>query len=117
MNNRLFCIAVLILCLSSSITMALAPIGPPVVNLEKGQWSIGFDYSDTEIDFKLKNIQGTSFFTRNKANEVEIENTMGKLCYGINDVSIGRYSPVSESQKQNTKKWYRVWMEVFSNRQ
>jgi hypothetical protein len=85
MNNRLFCIAVLILCLSSSITMALAPIGPPVVNLEKGQWSIGFDYSDTEIDFKLKNIQGTSFFTRNKANEVEIENTMGKLCYGIND--------------------------------
>lgn len=85
MNNRLFCVAVLILSLSNSITMALAPIGPPTVNLEKGQWSIGFDYSETEIDFKLKNIQGTSFFTRNKDNEVEIENIMGKLRHGIND--------------------------------
>lgn len=85
MNNRLFSAAVLILCLSNSITMALAPIGPPVVNLDKGQWSIGFDHSESEIDFKLKSIRGTTFFTRNKTNEVEIENSMGKLRYGIND--------------------------------
>jgi len=85
MNNKLFSTAVLILCLSNSITMALAPIGPPIVNLEKGQWSIGVDYSESEIDFKLKSIQGTTFFTRNKTNEVEIENVMVKLTHGIRD--------------------------------
>lgn len=80
-----FFAAVLILCICGSVTFAISPMGPPTASLEKGQWDIGLDYSSSEIDLKLKDIKGTSFFIWDEARDIEIKNTFGKLAHGIND--------------------------------
>lgn len=85
MNIKLYVTVISILFLCGSVTLGITPMGSPTVNLEKGQWSIGFDYSNTEVDLKLTNMQGHSFFTRSKLNDVEIDNYAGKLTHGIND--------------------------------
>jgi len=43
-----------ILFLSCSVTYALDPLGSAADKLQKGQFGIGVDYSDSEMDFKSK---------------------------------------------------------------
>ena len=85
MSTRLFNTTILILSLCGSVTMARIPVGPPIADLEKGKWSIGFNLSKTETDLEFHNIKGTTFFTSDKASDFEIESVMGRLAYGIID--------------------------------
>jgi hypothetical protein len=106
MSAKLFNTTVLILSLCGSVTLARTPMGPPTTSLEKGKWSIGFNASKTETDFKFHNIKGTTFFTTNQANDFEIEAVMGKLAYGINDkweISVG--FGASEAKYQEVRSW------------
>ena len=43
-----------IIILSGSVSFALDPLGPPVASLEPGQSQFGIDYSQSEMDIKLK---------------------------------------------------------------
>ena len=83
MNMRLFGTAILIMYLCSSVTLAIAPLGTPTSEIETGRWSIGADYSRSEIDLRLEDAQGTSFFTVNKAEKVRFDLVLGKIGYGI----------------------------------
>jgi hypothetical protein len=85
MNIKSFSIAILLLCLCGSVTVGIAPIGQPTSDLQMGHWSVVFDYSHSEIDLKLKNIEGTSFFIGDKAENLKIDFALAKAGYGIAD--------------------------------
>lgn len=47
--------AVLVAVLGGTTAFALDPIGPPVADMEFGQFKFGVDFSHTNMDFELKN--------------------------------------------------------------
>jgi hypothetical protein len=82
---KFFSPVILLLSSFGSVALGIAPIGKPTSDLQMGHWSIVFDYSHSEIDLKLKNIEGTSFFTGDKAENVKIDFALAKAGYGIAD--------------------------------
>lgn len=86
-----------ILFFSPSIALALDPMGPPVAELEKGQFSIGAEYSASRMDLKLNQgkvtqtgyINGTpttiSFRTldRYRIPNMHTDKVWAKIGYGI----------------------------------
>lgn len=75
----------MLLSMFGSVAFGIAPIGKPTSDLQMGHWSVVFDYSHSEIDLKLNNIEGTSFFTGDKAENVKIDFALAKAGYGIAD--------------------------------
>jgi hypothetical protein len=48
--------AIIVLCICCSASFALDPLGSASDKLQKGQFGIGVDYSDSDMDFKAKAI-------------------------------------------------------------
>ena len=66
MKRTFFCITILSVCMSCSVTFGIAPISEPATNLEKGWWRLGADYSSTKMDLDLENIENLPFYCSEK---------------------------------------------------
>jgi hypothetical protein len=85
MKRTIFCITILSVCLSGSVTFGIAPIGQPATNLPKGSWKLGADYSDTKIDLLAENTKDAVFFNEGTIEDFKINLILGKAGYGITD--------------------------------
>ncbi len=84
MKRTVLYIAILI-CLSGSVAFGLAPIGQPSANLfQEGWWSLGGDYSMSEIDLDFDNSE-TSVFPKDTIEDLNFDLIMGKAGLGIAD--------------------------------
>ena len=77
MNRVTFTICCVLLCAGQAL--ALAPIGPPASDLEKGQVGIGFDYGNGEAEV-IGKMLGLEF-----KGESEFDAYLGKIRFGIAD--------------------------------
>lgn len=74
-----------------SMAFAIAPVGPPTAGLETGQWSVGFDYGHSEIDFDID--MSTDFavdlaalgLNKLKGKDFKSDAYLVKFNYGISD--------------------------------
>jgi len=82
MKRTVFCITILI-CLSDSFAFGIAPIGQPSSNLRKGWWSVGADYSTSEIDLDIKETTTNSFISNSSFKDENIDLFLGKVSYGV----------------------------------
>lgn len=81
--------------LSGSAGFALDPMGPPVADMEQGQFKIGFDYSHSNMDFELnkgiwiENLDGVFFDWGDAVDltlkDFEVKRGYANLGYGIAD--------------------------------
>jgi hypothetical protein len=54
-KKRLFVLSVIIFVCSGPAGFALDPMGPPLANMEPGQYQVGFDFSYSNMDLQLHN--------------------------------------------------------------
>jgi hypothetical protein len=77
---------VVVVCLCGATAMALAPVGPPTAGLKSQEFSAGFDYAHSEIDF---DIEWSSDFASGiedaKAKNMKSDAYLAKFGYGISD--------------------------------
>jgi len=94
-NSRFFCVALVFVGLGGAVGFALDPIGPPSVDLKRGQLGAQLGYSYTYMDLELsdgewsENIAGT-FQDSGKAipitvNDFEIHKGYAGLEFGADD--------------------------------
>ena len=73
----LFFICLIVICLSSSVVVALPPMGPPRALLGQDQWSIGLGYArqglDLEASGKVTETQVSPLFVAVADGEHEIQ--------------------------------------------
>lgn len=106
MKRTLFCISILIF-LSGSVAFGLAPIGEPTANLsQKGWWSLGIDYSMSEIDLDFEDSGATSVFPKETVEDFNFDLMLGKAGLGITDnwevfVGLGTAKTDGFSDEQN----------------
>ena len=90
----LFIICLIVVCLSSSVVVALPPMGPPKALLGQDQWSIGLGYArqsmDLEASGEITDIQVAPLFVQVEDGEHEIQDLESNvvLCqmgYGLSD--------------------------------
>jgi len=79
-------VAVSIVGLFASAAMALDPMGPPVANLTKGAWSVGaeYSYSDMTIARILDSWSGAS-----TPVDIKMQKIYANIGYGISDNVVG----------------------------
>lgn len=76
---KMLCFVVLFDLLSSSV-LALTPLGPPVVTLDKGEYAIGFGYSQSKSDMEA-HMYGSTF----AIEDVELDAYMVNFIFGLNE--------------------------------
>ena len=125
MKKDLLLLAVVVVVgLSASAALALAPIGQPTAGLKQGQWSAGFDYSYSTQGLKTTTLEGTCAkvgdpivptSTKLKFTKgLETQRYYGTIGYGIDDwwelnVSLG-IADVKDTYKQvGTQRYRRAW--------
>jgi len=88
-----------VLCFCCSASFALDPLGSASDKLKKGQFGIGIDYSDSDMDFNAKGRSDLAIYNltigsligiqsekqRLDLNGVEVQKTYANLGYGITD--------------------------------
>ncbi len=94
-NSRFFGLALVVAGLGSSVAFALDPIGPPSVDLKKGQLGAQVGYSYTNMDLELSNGNWSEhlagvFLDAGKAtnvtlNDFEINKAYAGLEFGADD--------------------------------
>lgn len=91
--------AIIVLCICCSSSFALDPLGSASDKLQKGQFGIGVDYSDSNIDFRAKGKSNLAVYNvtigsllgiqsekqRLDLDGVEVKKTYANLGYGITD--------------------------------
>jgi hypothetical protein len=91
--------AIIVLCFCCSAGFALDPLGSASDKLQKGQFGIGVDYSDSDMDFKAKGRSNLAIYNvtlgsligtlserqRLNLDGVEVQKTYANLGYGITD--------------------------------
>lgn len=91
--------AIIVLCFCCSAGFALDPLGSASDKLQKGQFGIGVDYSDSDIDFKAKGRSNLAVYNvtigslvgiqsekqRLDLDGVEVQKAYANLGYGITD--------------------------------
>lgn len=91
--------AIIVLCFCCSAGFALDPLGSASDKLQKGQFGIGVDYSDSDIDFKAKGRSNLEIYNvtigslvgiqsekqRLDLDGVEVQKAYANLGYGITD--------------------------------
>ena len=91
--------AIIVLCICCSVSFALDPLGSASDKLQKGQLSIGVDYSDSDMDFKAKGRSNLAIYNvtigsligilsekqRLNLDGVEVHKAYANLGYGITD--------------------------------
>lgn len=99
MKKQLFSASILVLLFCCSVTFALDPMGSAADKLEKGQFGIGVDYSDSEMDFGAKGRSNLTVYNltidslvgimsekqRLDLDGVKIQKTYANFGYGITD--------------------------------
>jgi len=90
----LFIICLIVVCLSSSVVIALPPMGPPKALLGQDVWEIGIDYGHQAMDLeavgKVTEIQVSPLFVtvrkaKHNLDDLKSNIVMGRIGYGIND--------------------------------
>lgn len=91
--------AIIVLCFCCSTGFALDPLGSASDKLQKGQFGIGVDYSDSNMDFKAKGRSNLAIYNvtigsligiqsekqRLNLDGVEVHKAYANLGYGITD--------------------------------
>lgn len=87
MKTKMLPLAIFVVAnLCVSMAFAIAPVGPPTAGLETGQWSVGFDYGHSEIDFDIDwKSDFASGIPKSKAKGMESDAYLVKFNYGISD--------------------------------
>jgi opacity protein-like surface antigen len=92
---ELFIICLIVVCLSSSVVIALPPMGPPKAFLGQDMWEIGVDYGHQAMDLeavgKVTEIQVSPVFVtvrkaKHNIDDLKSNIVMGRAGYGINDI-------------------------------
>jgi len=106
MKLRMITVGLVLLFLSST---SFALIGPPTAELDKGQWSIGYNYSYSTQDMDKANYHGfdtggASSYGKFKIEDFKTQRHYATLSYGVTDFweiygSIG-IADVKEDEKQ-----------------
>jgi len=87
-KRSFFLFGLLAVGLSSSVALALDPMGPAVASLKKGQYSAGVDYSHSTMDVELNEGKGS---WRQYQNSILIGSASGKLpSYTIENMSLNK---------------------------
>ena len=88
----LFIVCLIVVCLSSSVVVALPPMGPPKALLGQDRWDIGIEYGHQTMDLEaVGNVTDTTagFVTIRKGkhniNDLKSNIVTAKAGYGIND--------------------------------
>jgi len=91
--------AIVVLCICCSVSFALDPLGSASDKLQKGQFGIGVDYSDSDIDVRAKGGSNLSIYNltfgglvgtlsekqRLDLDGIEVRKAYANLGYGITD--------------------------------
>ncbi len=88
MGKKILLVAIVfvITSLCSSAALALAPVGPPTAGLKTGQWSTGFDYLRSELNFDIDwSSDYVSNIPKSKAKNMKSDAYLAKLSYGVSD--------------------------------
>ena len=78
MKKKVFCIAILFVCLSGTVTFGITPVGQPAASLRDHWLGLGIDYSHTEIDLKAENIKNVTLFKESTIKDLKIEYLFNK---------------------------------------
>jgi hypothetical protein len=81
MGKNIF-VMVLVLCFFGSIASGLDPMGPPAASLEKGEWSVGVEYSYSDMEIER---QTASWSSADRNVDIEMHKTYGNIGYGISE--------------------------------
>jgi len=88
-NKRKFLLAAVAFVtanLCSSTVLAFAPVGPPTGSLKTEQWSLGTDYSRSEIDFEIDwSSSYASGVPKSFATDMKTDTYLVKYRYGFNE--------------------------------
>lgn len=84
MEKRMLLLAVMLMvvALCGSAAVALDPMGPPSAGLLQGQWSVGVDYSFSDMDLDL---DGTGVIPNITHPDVQVSKVYGNIGYGATD--------------------------------
>lgn len=87
MEKKMLPLAIFVVAnLCVSMAFAIAPVGPPTAGLETGQWSVGFDYAHSEIDFDIDMKSDiVAGLPKSKAKGMKSDAYLVKFNYGISD--------------------------------
>jgi hypothetical protein len=86
MEKKLLLGVVVVVCLLGSVALALDPMGPPMAGSKKGQWSVGAEYSYSNMELRAINGKiGTTPLVPVDIEDVEINKIYGTIGYGISD--------------------------------
>lgn len=89
-----FIISLIVVCLSSSVVVALPPMGPPKALLGQDQWSVGLEYARQSIDLEafgeVTDIQVAPLFVtvedgEHKIQDLESNVVLCQVGYGLGD--------------------------------
>lgn len=84
--NRKSVAVIGLLCFLCSTSLAMAPVGPPTAGLKAEQWSVGFDYAYTEIDFDVDwSSSHASGIADSEGKDVKSDAYLARFGYGISD--------------------------------
>jgi len=93
-KTGLYIVCLIVVCLSSSLVVALPPMGPPRALLGQDQWSIGLEYARQSMDLEafgtIEDIQVSPLFVTIRDGEHEIQDltsnvVLSQAAYGLND--------------------------------
>jgi hypothetical protein len=87
MEKKLFLlgVALVLVGLCSSVTLALDPIGPPVAGCKQNQFSVGFEYAYGEMDLEASGPLSKTSHTKAVIEDVESNKYFARIGYGLSD--------------------------------
>jgi hypothetical protein len=85
MKKKILLLASVILLMCTA-AFGVAPVGPPTAGLKSMQWSVGFDYAHSEIDFDIDwSSDFVSGIEKTKAKDMKSDAYLAKFGYGVTD--------------------------------
>lgn len=85
MKNRIMLLCVVLVGLCGSTALALDPMGPPASGLNQGQFSLGYEFSSSEVDL----YRSHSYYSEDTAFDTEMKKHYARLGYGISEKTEG----------------------------
>jgi opacity protein-like surface antigen len=85
MKNRILILCIVLVVMCGSTALALDPMGPPASGLNQGQFSLGFEYSTSEVDLYREQ----SYSSSGHSFDIETDKYFVRLGYGISEKTEG----------------------------
>jgi hypothetical protein len=119
MKNKVLLLCVVLVALCGSTALALDPMGPPKAGLQKDQWSVGVDYSWSDMTIERTPANWSSN-TRKTAEIDEMHKIYATIGYGLSEnvegfFRIGMGSPEVDRKGGSTHwesdggEWDAIW--------